>query len=278
MKQSRHLLSYQVIVDDGHSATNKQAFLNWFRVLRALILREVKGRFSNNYLGYLWLFIEPLLHVVALSVIFSVRGRQVTGDMELPVFILTGIVPYLLWMKIMRGVMGAVNANRGLMNYRRVRPMDGMFARAMLEYLIFYLVFFSLIGLAIWMGFTINFNAPFYLLYVPICIALMAFGLGALFSIPNHLASDFAQIPAFLGRFMYLASGIFFTVDRMPEEVRPYLMWNPLLHAIELIREGFFGGNHVGHGDPAYLGLCSVIIFALGLSAAFTFRRRYYFE
>ncbi|GAB5387666.1 MAG: ABC transporter permease [Alphaproteobacteria bacterium] len=277
MKQSRHVLSYQVIIPNGVRATTLQGFLNWYRVLRAMILRELKTRFAAGYLGYAWLFMEPMLHVIALTIIFSARGRQVAGDMELPVFILTGIVPFLTFTKIMRSVMSAVSANKGLMNYRRVRPMDAMFARVTLEYFLFYLTFFTLIGIAAWMGFTIHFNAPAYLLYVPVCICLMAFGLGAMFSIPVHLFPDFNHVASFLSRFLYFSSGIFFTVDRMPEEIRPYLMWNPLLHAVELIREGFFGGNHVSHGDPYYLGLCAVLIFSFGLSAAFTFRRRYYF-
>jgi len=43
-----------------------------------------------------------------------------------------------------------------------------------------------------------------------------------------------------LGRPLFFTSGIFFTAEMIPSEIRQYLLYNPLLHMIEIVRSAFF--------------------------------------
>ena len=68
------------------------------RVIHALIIRETRTRFGDSKLGYGWALLEPILHILMLSLVFAVmmRGRPPIGD-EFFIFYYTGIIPYHLF-------------------------------------------------------------------------------------------------------------------------------------------------------------------------------------
>ena len=65
------------------------------RVIHALIIRETRTRFGDARLGYGWALIEPILHILLLSAVFSllVRGRPPIGA-HFFVFYYTGLIRY----------------------------------------------------------------------------------------------------------------------------------------------------------------------------------------
>jgi len=65
------------------------------RVIHALIIRETRTRFGESKLGYGWALLEPVLHILMLSLVFAVmmRGRPPIGN-EFFIFYYTGIIRY----------------------------------------------------------------------------------------------------------------------------------------------------------------------------------------
>jgi tetratricopeptide (TPR) repeat protein len=74
------------------------ALLTQCRVVHALIIRETRTRFGDSTLGYGWALIEPLLHILMLSLVFAVlmHGRPPIGT-QFFIFYYTGIIPYHLF-------------------------------------------------------------------------------------------------------------------------------------------------------------------------------------
>jgi capsular polysaccharide transport system permease protein len=102
-------------------------------VLHAIILREVRVRYAGRRLGYLWALFEPLMHIGAFMMIFYAMGRTVPVSESLPVFIGTGILPWLLFTNTASRAAQAINANRALLLYPHIYPVDFMLGRALLE-------------------------------------------------------------------------------------------------------------------------------------------------
>ena len=67
------------------------------RVIYALMIRETRTRLADSKLGYGWALLEPVLHILMLSLVFAVmmRGRPPIGD-KFFIFYYTGIIPYHL--------------------------------------------------------------------------------------------------------------------------------------------------------------------------------------
>src|SRR5262252_8511475 len=65
------------------------------RVIYALMMRETRTRLADSKLGYGWALLEPVLHILMLSLVFAVmmRGRPPIGD-KFFIFYYTGIIRY----------------------------------------------------------------------------------------------------------------------------------------------------------------------------------------
>jgi capsular polysaccharide transport system permease protein len=223
-------------------------------VLLALFLRELKARFGGQWLGAFWTFLEPMAHLVVIMLIFAyLRHRSMIG-VEMPVFLLTGIIPFFMFRSVALRLMDAIDANRGLFGYRQVRPIDPLISRAFLEgglYATIYVVMLAVMG---WFGFRTAPASPLEVLAILSVLACLAFGLGLAFaSLTDDLprARTFVRI-AFLP--LYLLSGVIFPIHTVPPTILDWLLWNPVLHAIELSRGYFF---------PQYQVLPQVSLFYL---------------
>lgn len=243
-------------------------------VVHALIIREFKTRFGQYHLGYLWALAEPVAHVAILSVIFGLRSRMAPAGIDFPVFLATGIIPFLLFRRMVTRGMSTVEGNRALFNYRQVKPLDTLIARAVLEITIYSIVFVVFMVGAGWLGFDVSVHDPLAVMAVFITLGLFGLGLGALACVFVTFFPDAALIVPLAMRPLYFISGVIFSIERVPPEYRDYLLWNPVLHAMELIRAGYFQRIETPYGDPLYLLWFTVASLFLGLLTFHLFRFR----
>src|SRR5687767_1266830 len=103
------------------------------QVVYALLLRETKTRFGESHLGYLWAIAQPLLWIAMFATFYHLLGRMAPPGMSIVGFLATGIVTYTLFRETAARCLSAINANKGLLFYPQVRPLDLVAARALLE-------------------------------------------------------------------------------------------------------------------------------------------------
>lgn len=242
-------------------------------VLAALLLREVKTRFGRHRLGYLWAVLEAVANVAALMILFSLIGRLAPSGLDFPVFLMTGVVPWLLFTSTIQRAMRAIDANRGLLVYPRVKPFDLVVARGLLETATYWVVFAILAMLAAAAGYQGWPDRPLVVLLVLLGVGLLAIGLGAAAAAAATVARTVERIVPLLIRPLYFVSGIFFSVEIIPEPYRSWLLLNPLLHANELMRAGFFAAYQGRYADPGYFLSWILGGLLLGLLMQRAFRR-----
>lgn len=216
-------------------------------VVFALFLRELKTRFGPYKQGYVWLLLEPIAHVLVLSLIFGyLRGRSLYA-IDYPVFIVTGIVPFLMFKNIALRVMESVESNRGLFTFRQIKPIDTFITRALLETFLGLLVYaLLLLGMA-WVGMDTPMRDPLTILVIFALLVMGGLGLGMVFSVVVHYMPEAKTIIRLIFMPLYFVSGIIFPIHMVPAEFLPYLLWNPILHGIEINRVAFFDQYHALH-------------------------------
>ncbi len=253
----------------------RRAVLGQFDVVHALILRETRTRFGAHQLGYLWAIIEPALWIATLYTIFAVLDRRTPAGMPLISFLLTGLIPYQLFISTVNRVGVAIGSNRALLFYPQVRPLELVVARATLEFATSIAVFsLFILGDSLAMQQWPRIEDP---LMVVLGFALaMGFGLGlglifCALSVVSKLAE---RIRSPMMRPLFWCSGIFFTANDLPSEARDYLLYNPLLHAVELIRDGWFISYQARHADIGYVLIWIAALVLIGLLFERVARRR----
>ena len=103
-------------------------------VIGALVMREIITRYGRNNIGFLWLFVEPLLVTLFVAAAWGVRGKSVSG-INVYAFMLTGYPLMMMWRQAANRCIGAISANQGLLYHRNIRVFDVYFSRVLLEVL-----------------------------------------------------------------------------------------------------------------------------------------------
>mgnify|MGYP003368142079 CR=1 FL=1 len=243
------------------------------RVVWALILRETQTRFGDTRLGYVWALIEPIAHVAILSGLYKLLQRSApVGTLE--TFFITGIMPFFLFNHTASRLSRALSANFMLLRLPPVTALDVMAARAILQGVTWVVVFLILlIGLTL-MGKGLWPAHPEVCALAALVTFFLGCGVGMINAVLNGLFKSWDRVYTALTRPLYLLSGIFYVVDYLPEQARRALSWNPLVHAIEWFRTGFFRNFTSLTLDPQYLITWAVGSMFLGLCLERVFRSR----
>lgn len=230
------------------------------RAVQALLLREIRTKFGRHQMGLLWALLEPVMFVVIMDVAFSTIGRRVPQGMTLELMLVSGYVPWTMFSNTRMVVAKAVTTNKPLLFYPGVVPIDLVATRALLEYLIgatVMIIMFLALGLA---GQDITIGAPVNVIAMYTLLWLGGVGLG-LASGPLALRYPSVEnILAVVMRLVFITSGIFFLARDIPADMRYYAMFNPIMNAIDLLRDGLFAGYRSDGGSWSY---CIVTVFGM---------------
>lgn len=259
------------------SPTFRAAVFIQLRVLHALIIRETRTRFGESRLGYGWALIEPVLHILMLSLVFSVmmRGQPPIGRYFF-IFYYTGIIPYHLFVHTSSNMTYGIVSNGSLLQLPLVSTFDVVLARGLLE-----LATDLVVAVVLLAGFTaIGLRA------VPrdfggcaaalLAIWLFACGVGFINAVVTAFWKGWDKIWAQIIRVLYFVSGIFYVPAEMPDRVRHILAWNPVLQAVDWFRESFFENYQPHWLDRGYLAILALWTLLAGAGLERRLRRRLY--
>ena len=231
----------------------------------ALILREIGSRGSRSSLGFLWSFIEPIGTIILLSFAFAITVRTPRLGNNFPLYYVTGVVPFHLYSQTAGKVAGSIRFSRQLLGFPSVTVLDALFARFILNYVIDVLVFVSLTALIIWYyELRVNIDIASAALSLTMAGAL-ALGVGTFNSVLFLAWPAYENIWGMFSRPLFLASGVIFLINDLPDYIFRILWWNPAAHVVAEMRHAFYPGYDYSFVSPAYVFLFSALTFLVGL-------------
>ena len=238
-----------------------------FRVIKALSKRDIVGRFGREGLGFLWLFLEPAMFTVGVAVLVSFFVSHDAEHSEIPVaaFALTGYSTIMLWRGLTGRLLGAVKGNRGLLYHRNVKVIDLCLSRALIEMIACGLAFIFVTFLFWGLGIISLPDEPLTVFFGYMFYAWFSFNVACVFAYlfsVSEIADRVAHVALYLA--IPLMGG-FYMVSWMPESMQNFLLMSPLVNAIELLREGFFGVNVGAQYSVAYLVNVNLVGTLVGL-------------
>lgn len=237
------------------------------RVIGALLMREVITRYGRHNIGFLWLFLEPMIFTLGVTTIWTAT-RSVHGSADLPIaaFAVTGYSSVLIWRNMPSRLVDCIAPNLSLMYHRNVKIIDIFTARLLLEAVgvatsFFVLtLFFAAIG---WLNLP---EDPLKVVEGWLMLAWwgvsLAMFMGAL-SNRSELIEKFWHPTAYL---LFPLSGSAFLVDAMPPEFQKWILYLPMVHGVECVRDGFFGSHFTPHYDLGYMALINLTFSFLALN------------
>jgi len=253
----------------------ESAFTVQCRVLHALILRELKSRYGNRRLGFVWALIEPLIFISIFVAGFQLLGRESQGGIPVPLFFVAGFSPFLMFRDVFGEVMQGAVGHQSLLMFPQVTRMDLLIAKVILTTLVSVVVFFILLIGLYFLGFNFSVEDPMGVMIGFAMMVLLGFGLGLVLgaiSIRYEFIQSIAQ--ALLSRPLFLTSGLFFSASMLPPIARDIVLYNPLMHCIELIRASMFENFESRYIDLNYVITFSLVLISFGIMLLMVFERQ----
>lgn len=243
------------------------------RVVAALILRETRATFGTSHIGYLWAIITPVVSIAILASVFSLAGRHPPFGTSLALFFATGIIVLQLVVRLGSGLMTAIEANRALLSYPPIKRLDVLLARAILIVLTFLVIGLIIHTALIAMGLADLPVHPERILGAYAAACLLGLGIGMINALLLTLWDSWRRIEPILAKPLFFVSGIFYVPDYLPPQVLTWLKWNPVLHAVEWMRNGYYADYDSMVLDKAYLVVVGAILVFVGLAGERLTRR-----
>jgi ABC-type polysaccharide/polyol phosphate export permease len=235
-------------------------------VLRALFMREILTRYGRHNIGFLWLFVEPMLFTLGVTALWTVAGLHKVSSLPIAAFALTGYSTVLLWRNMPNRCVGALAPNSALMYHRNVRTIDIYISRVALEF-VGGTASFTLLG-AVLIALEII-DPPENVLLVTAAWLLTAW-FGASFGILLGAWSERSEIIEKLWHpaayLLFPLAGAAYLVDAMPTAFQSVVLWLPMVHCTEMLRDGYFGSVFEARYDVGYLATCNLLMSILALS------------
>lgn len=248
--------------------------VNTFAVWRGLFLRETLDRFFGSRAAWVWLFFEPIIHMAMFGAYFSARMTRSPTGAPIVQWLIVGMLTYFVFRRTAMQVLHSVDCNKAFFAYRQVKPLDAAIVRGSVE-----LFALAIIGLLIGcianlVGFPLLPRDP--LLVVGTCAAVwfLGVGYGLITSVIMRMIPESGHIFGLIMMPMYLLSGIIIPMVSIPAKYREWLMYNPVAHAVDLTRIGFF--DPYRHSDPSlsYLTVWAASLFLAGMVLFKLFHKR----
>lgn len=235
------------------------------RVVHALLMREVLTRYGRNNIGFLWLFVEPMIFTLGVTALWTSTKSVHGSDLPIVAFALTGYSSVLLWRNMPGRCIGALRPNLSLLFHSQVRVLDVYLARLILEAIG---ATTSFIVLGILLIATGLLEPPENLLKVFLGWILLAWLGGSLALLLGAVSERSELVEKLWHPFSYLLfplSGAAFMVDALPSALQEIVLLLPMVHGVEVLREGYFGSQARAHYDLAYASSSALALSLLGL-------------
>jgi ABC-type polysaccharide/polyol phosphate export permease len=236
------------------------------RVIFALLMREVLTRYGRHNIGFLWLFVEPMLFTLGVTTLWTLVGANHGSSLPIAAFALTGYSSVLLWRNMPARAIGSITPNLALMYHRNVKVMDIFAARLLLEAAGATISFTVLCTFFISIGWI---KPPEDFLKV-IAAWLMLAWFGTSLAIFLGAVSERSEVIEKLWHptayLLFPLSGAAFLVDALPPVAQKFILLLPMVHGVEMLREGYFGSAVRAHYDLSYMVLCCSVLSLLGLA------------
>jgi capsular polysaccharide transport system permease protein len=232
-------------------------------VIGALIMREVHTRYGRANIGYLWVFVEPMLLATAVAAIHT-RTHGI-GGINMVAVAICGYTSFILFRSIVSRSEGVLEGNRPLLYHRQVTLLDMLVARSLLESGSNLLAFGLLISAAIVFGYAQVPARPLAMIGGYLLMAWFSFAVSLIVCPMVHASHVAARL---LHPILYLvlpASGAFVLTQWVPGGLRPWYAWFPLTQIEELIRYGQFANYATTWFHVGYLLFVSLALTFVGL-------------
>jgi lipopolysaccharide transport system permease protein len=236
-------------------------FENYRDLLIVLLGKELKVRYKNKFLGYLWSVANPLASALVYYIAFKVIMRVEIENY--PLMLISGLFPWQ-WFTNSVGASPNLFVGNASIIKKVSFPRNIIPLCTILNHMIHFVMSIPVILLFL---FIYRQTPSWEWLYgMPILLAtqtLMVYGIALVFSSINLFFRDLERLVAILLNFAFYFTPVLYPLDLIPDKYQSFVWMNPAAPLIISWRELILNGTF----DVKYTAISltyAIVCFALG--------------
>ena len=204
-------------------------------MIASLIQRDLRGRYKGSVLGFAWTFLNPLLQLVVYTVVFSTIMRAGIEDYYL--FLFVALIPWIFFSTSLTGGASCIWTQKEMVKKiyfpREVLPIAHVTCQ-LVNMLLSFIVVFAVLLIS---GKGINIVILPYLIPIILVEYMLALGIAFVTSSLTVYFRDLEHILTIIAMAWQFLSPIMYSIDMVPDQLRPILLMNPMSSVIIAYRD-----------------------------------------
>lgn len=225
---------------------HRNNFMKYRYLLGELVRKSVKLQYRNSVLGMFWTFLQPLMTMIVLSIVFSnLFGKNSSEVVNYPVYLLSGRLLHDFFTQSTKRGMRAIRTNASIIKKvyvpKYLYPLSSVLSTFVtflisLAVLVVVILFFNIINKN---PIAISWQIIFFIIPVVI-LFFMSLGIGMILCTLDVFFKDVENLYDVFTLLLFYMTPIVYTVDRLGFEVGSWqeklLRINPMYGIIDMFR------------------------------------------
>lgn len=243
------------------------------KVLWLLVRRDLKVRYADSFLGYLWSVLDPLLMSGVYWFVFTVVFQRSVGEEPYIVFLISALLPWTWFSNSTTDSLNAIRSQAKLVRSTAL-PREIWVLRVVIAKGVEFAISLPVLALFV-IFYPPQLNADLALFPVAVLVQVVLLTGMALFLAPvTVLLRDTQPLVKVALRFLFYASPVIYGLgdvlgSSLPDVVQTLYLLNPMSGILTTYRAGFFDGLM----DWTALGVAAAVSLATLAVGAVVFRR-----
>lgn len=243
--------------------------LHEWQLIKHLTAREIKARYKQSFLGFLWIIFNPLFQLIILSFVFSQIVRFGNLGVPYPVFLFAGLLPWIFFDTAITHSTNTLQENAALL--KQVYFPREILVAAVVIAKSFDFFISAILFILLMIFFKLTFT-PYMIFFIPIFLlhALFTYGLGLLLSALNLYYRDVQYLFGLVLKLWFYLTPVIYPVEVFPQQWQFLFKLNPMSVFINAYRQVLLGGSLP---NLASLGIGVIVTIALYFISHRIFKR-----
>ncbi len=235
-----------------------------------LVRRDLKVRFQQTFIGFLWIVLQPLIQMLIFYVILGILVKVPTGDIPYHLFFLSAFVIWQFFTQVVNASAMSLVGNIGIIvkSYfpRLALPLSSV-ASALVDFGVSFIILMVFLLLDGKYPITIRY------LLIPVLLILttiFASGVGLLFGALMVVFRDMKNLLGFILMMWMYVTPIMYPATLAPEKYRIIFYFNPLTSLVDGFRWAVLKQGSLP--TPGYLVVSFLVAGLIWFCGALAFR------
>lgn len=237
------------------------------RTLMAMFIFQLRVMHGESRIALVWALVGPVVLLTLISSLYILMGTHYILGMDVQTFSLLGATTWIMFRQIAFRSSTAYVSARGLLNFQGVTPLMCALVQALIYVSVYLVVFGVLITAGHAIGLiTLPVSWAGFILFV-VLMGCCGAAMGVLFGSIATYWHFFLRLAPIIERFLQIFAAVFFVSEQFPEQLRPWMLWSPFAHGMQLLRSAYFQVYESHDASLGYFLTSLVFLMVIALVA-----------